>query len=524
MVAHLLRLKLTLLRNGLRRSPWQVVGLVVAGLYGLGALLAVGAGLVALAVSDSVEVQRAVLVTGGSLLVAGWAVLPLAVFGVDATVDPARFVTYPVPRRALLAGLGLSALIGVPGVVTAVGVVAASAVWWRDPAAVLAAVLAGVVVVALCVAVSRAATTALAPLLSRRRGREIAGFAILALLAATYLTFGRLTSAGISVGDELLVSLGRTADLLGWTPLGAAWAVPADVVARDWGTALARFAILLGSVAAAGWAWDAALARSLVRPPGGGSAGSAARGLGWFARVPASPTGAITARCLVYWARDPRYVMAIAAVPLMPLAMWAFGAGQAVVYLLPFLGVVMGWSLATDTSADGTALWLHVATPTRGLADRLGRVAAAVVVLGPLVVGLTVALAALTGQLSALAALLGATLGAFLTALGVSSVMSALVVMRVQQAGENPFGVKQGASLAAVGGQLVGMSAVGALALPEVVLGGLALAWQSAVLGWVALLVGLVLGGLLLVIGARWGGHLLDQRGPLLLARLVGMR
>jgi len=34
MVAHLLRLKLTLLRNSVRRSPWQLVGL------GIGILLA----------------------------------------------------------------------------------------------------------------------------------------------------------------------------------------------------------------------------------------------------------------------------------------------------------------------------------------------------------------------------------------------------------------------------------------------------------------------------------------------------
>ena len=33
MVAHLLRLKLTLLRNSVRRSPWQLVGLGIIGEY-----------------------------------------------------------------------------------------------------------------------------------------------------------------------------------------------------------------------------------------------------------------------------------------------------------------------------------------------------------------------------------------------------------------------------------------------------------------------------------------------------------
>ncbi len=45
----------------------------------------------------------------------GWVVLPLAAFGVDATLDPARFVTFPIPRRQLLVGLGLSGLVGIPG-------------------------------------------------------------------------------------------------------------------------------------------------------------------------------------------------------------------------------------------------------------------------------------------------------------------------------------------------------------------------------------------------------------------------
>ena len=36
MVAHLLRLKLTLLRNSVRRSPWQLVGLGIGVLYALG--------------------------------------------------------------------------------------------------------------------------------------------------------------------------------------------------------------------------------------------------------------------------------------------------------------------------------------------------------------------------------------------------------------------------------------------------------------------------------------------------------
>ncbi|WP_448631488.1 hypothetical protein [Cellulomonas soli] len=87
MVAHLVRLKLTLLRNGLRRSAWQVVGLVFGALYGLGILAVVVPSAVALSLQD-VALQRDVTVLLGALLVLGWWVVPLLAFGVDATLDP----------------------------------------------------------------------------------------------------------------------------------------------------------------------------------------------------------------------------------------------------------------------------------------------------------------------------------------------------------------------------------------------------------------------------------------------------
>ncbi|HEY5554638.1 MAG TPA: hypothetical protein VIK43_06900, partial [Cellulomonas sp.] len=89
MVAHLVRLKLRLLANGLRRSVWQVVGLVVAALYGLGFVTGALAGLVALSTQDA-EFIRTILVLAGALLVLGWWVLPVLAFGVDETLDPAR--------------------------------------------------------------------------------------------------------------------------------------------------------------------------------------------------------------------------------------------------------------------------------------------------------------------------------------------------------------------------------------------------------------------------------------------------
>ncbi|MCV2396404.1 hypothetical protein OEB99_19000 [Actinotalea sp. M2MS4P-6] len=523
MVAHLVRLKLALLRNGLRRSPWQVVAMVFGALYGLGALALVSFGLVGLAMSDSVVLKQAVLVVAGSALVLGWAVLPLVAFGVDATLDPARFVTFPIPRRRLLAGLGLSGLIGVPGAVTVLAVAGSAMVWWRSPAAVLVALLTGALAVALAVSASRATTTAAARALSGRRSREVTGVAVMLLLAVGYLLFGRLVTGELRA-DRLRESLSGVVDVLGWTPFGAAWQAPADVVAGHWSFVAARVGVLVVSLAVVVLVWDRALARALVQPLGEASGtGGSARGLGWFGVLPDRPLGAIAARSLTYWRRDPRYSTALLAVPLMPLAMWAFGVGEGVIALVPLLAAVMGWTLSTDTSSDGTALWLHVASPLRGVDDRAGRVLGAGAVMVPLLIALTVVLGVIAGHLADLPALLGGALGTLLTALGAASVMSALVVLRVQQAGENPFGTRQGASVVSVLGQLGGFLVVGVLALPGNLLGLLAVLWGSAALGWVALLVGVVLGAVLLVIGVRWGGHLIDRRGPVLLQQLVSV-
>ncbi|HMO10466.1 MAG TPA: hypothetical protein PKB06_02935, partial [Actinotalea sp.] len=172
----------------------------------------------------------------------------------------------------------------------------------------------------------------IAPVLSGRRSREIAGVALLLVLAGAYLAFGRLTSDLEVSAAGVRDVLERGASGLGWTPLGAAWAVPADVAAGSWGSAGARLAILVPTIAVLAAAWDRALARALVRPPSSGPrGGTSVKGLGWFARLPDSPAGAVAARSVTYWFRDPRYSVAIAAVPFMPLVMWAFGIGEGVV-------------------------------------------------------------------------------------------------------------------------------------------------------------------------------------------------
>lgn len=515
MVGHLVRLKLALLRNGLRRSPWQVVGMALAALYGLGLLAVVGAGLVGLSFQGT-ALRSHVVVVAGALLVLGWWVVPLVAFGVDATLDPRRFVTFGVPRRELLVGLTLAGAVGVPGVVTVLVGLGTAGVWWREPLAALVGVVGALLGVAACLVGARAVTAAMAPVLGRRRVRELV--ALLAVLPLVLLgpIMSTVSDGVVTLGTD---GLGVVAGVLSWTPFGAPWALAPAVVRGDLLGALARVAVAVATVALAYVVWDGALRRSLAQPATA-SHEVRARGLGWFDRLPATPTGAIAARAATYWLRDPRYAIAVAIVPLLPFVLGFGGGSTAVLVAGPLTGVLVGWTISADVAYDGTSFWSHLAAPLRGTADRWGRVVVAGSLGLLMTVAVTVGTAAYADRLALLPALLGAGLGLLLTALGTASVVSAMVVYPVQQPGDNPFSTKQGASAAAFTSQLVGGTVVVLLATPTLVLTVLAVVQGSAVLGWVALVVGLLLGTGVLVGGVLLGGRTLERNGPDLLARM----
>ncbi|HWJ84278.1 MAG TPA: hypothetical protein VNR62_02555 [Cellulomonas sp.] len=516
MVAHLVRLKLTLLANGLRRSAWQVVGLVVGALYGLMVLFAVVAGMVALSLADA-ELRRPVAVLVGSVLVLAWWVVPLVSFGVDSTLDPARFVTFAVPRRALLVGLAVAGVVGVPGAITAVSSLSIGAVWWRDPLALVAGLLAAFVGLALAIVGSRATTTAALPLVGRRRVREaMAGLALVPLLLVGPL-IGRYSS-GVSIGIE---DLENVAGVLAWTPFGAPWAVSADVAARDWGLAAGHAGLALGVLALVAWVWAKSLAYGLVNPPHNEASGKR-RGLGWFDRLPATPVGAVTARCLTYWARDPRYALAAAIVPVVPLILWVLDRdGGALLLAGPIAAFLLGWGISADVAYDGSAFWTHVASPVSGRADRWGRVLAAGSIGVPTVLVLAVGSALLTDRADALVAVVGLSLGVLLTGLGVASVVSAYVVYPVQQPGESPFQTRQGASAAAMTSQLLGWFVLLVVSAPEIALAVLAVRSGSGALAVATSVVGVGLGLTVLLFGVHYGGRAIERNGPVLLQRIL---
>ncbi|WP_019134988.1 hypothetical protein [Cellulomonas massiliensis] len=517
MVAQLVRLKLTLLRNGLRRSALQVVGIVLASLYGAGLLVVFVGGMVALSF-EAPMVQRTSTVLLGAVIVLGWWLVPLLVFGVDSTLDPLRFVTFAIRRRTLLLGMAVAAVVGVPGVITAVATLSTAVVWWHHPAALVAGLLAAPIGLALAVTGSRAVTTAMARVLARRRAREV----MILVVALPFLLLGPALWGFSQL--EVSVDAEKIAEVVAWTPLGAPWAVPSDVVAGHWADALGRVLVALVALAGAAWLWDRSLAHALVNPAHE-QAGGRARGLGAFGRLPATPLGAVVARCLTYWVRDPRYAVSLVVVPVVVVVLWfvdpgdegrlALLAGPAVAYLV-------AWGISADVAFDGTAFWTHLAAPVRGTTDRAGRLLASASFGLPLVVALAVGTSLASARPSVVVPVLGLSLGVLLTSYGVASVLSALVVYPVQLPGENPFQSKQGASMASIGSQLAGTASVVVLVAPTAVLAVLALRdGAPPAVGVLALVVGVLLGAVVLALGVRVGGAALDRTGPDLQRRMT---
>ena len=520
MVAHLLRLKLTLLRNGLRRSPWQLVGLAFGGLY---SLFIVGMCVVLLVLlrQEDPGLAQTVVVLGGSAALLGWGIVPVIASAVDMTLDPARFTTSVVPMPQLLAGLALGGLIGIPGLATSIVALATVVTWSRGVLPAAGALVGAVLGVLTCVVFCRVVTTATSSLAASRRFKDVSGIAFMVPL----VLLGPIT-AGIFQG--MAGSGAFLSDLAGrvsWTPLGAAWSLGGDLEAGKPGPAGLKLLIAAATLAGLSWCWKLLLERALVTPPYSGSSRRKGGRLGLFSLLPATPAGAVTARALTYWFRDPRYSGSLVVIPLLPVVL-AFQGSQTNDYGIlmitgPLTAFLLAWSISGDVSYDNTAFALHVAAGVRGVHDRLGRALACLAFALPTVLILAVVPFFITADWAWWPSILGMSVGVLLTGLGLSSVVSARYTIAVPLPGDSPFKKPPGNVGQTLAVQFGGMGVLLVLVLPEA---GLVLAQVltgDPLFGWINLGLGPVLGTALFIVGVRVGGRWLDARGPELLAQVT---
>ena len=525
MVATILKLRYRILGNSLMRSPWQLVGFILGGLAALSFIVPSAIGLLFLG-HAGIGVTHTVIVMVGTALTLGWVIAPLIVAGIDTTVDPGRLAPFPLTRTQVMFSITAIGLFGVAGIATRLGATALVLAWWRWPLALVAAIVCAPLGVLIAVVASRLiATFASSSGGGRRIGQVVGIVAFFALILAGPIMLGIMNIVEGTAG--LAIDPRQIADAAGWTPVGAAWAVPGDVLEGRIVPAIAKFIIALATLALLWILWSRALAVASVTPVRLAARVQRAGSHGWFGRARTGPIGATWARAMTYWLRDPRYLRQLLTAPLLPIV-FAF-AGQGVLDgAFLFSGVitaaVLGLVPYADVSYDGTAFAGVLATGIRGREDRAGRLFAAASIGLPLIVVITVITVGISGEWSMLPGIVGAAIGALLVGYGVSAVSSSLLVIPVPEPGDNMFKRVPGATFG-MGMAFFGcLAATAVLALPATIVAIIAVVQSNVAMSWVAAAVGVGVGIAAMLGGIFGGGRIFDRNAPVLLQRLKTMR
>ena len=520
MVAHLVRLKLTLLRNIFRRSRAQAIGAVIGILYF--AVLVSGLAVILASFRGSLDAARVVIPLAGAAGIVLWTVVPLFSFGSDPTLDPGRFATFAVPHRELAVGLVAAALVGLPAIASSVLSVGVVVAWSHTPASTLVAVVSTGIGLLTAITTSRWVSAMMTSAISSRRGRDV--IAVLGLLLLVVI--GPVISVVANLGSDLRGLATAAARVIAWSPLGWAWAAPGDVAAGDVGIGLVRLALAAGLLVVVFGLWSRVLRgevdnpRAVSRSDSGASLGD---DLGLLARLPGTPLGAVAARVLTYWRRDPRYQISMLMTPVVPLALLIpFYSGDVAwtpLLMGPLVAFLLGWSEHNAVAYESDALWLHIVSGISGRDDRRGRLVPAVLLAAVLVPVYVLVGIAVAGRWELLPAALGLSVGLLGAGYAVSSVMSVVLPYPVPESGESPFNAPPGAAGITIAAQSLASLGTIVLASPTILLAWLA--WQGSTWAvWVAGLVGVLLGVVVGVTGVGVGARLYDRRAPELLSAL----
>lgn len=539
---HFVRLKLRVTGNNFRGQSWRVGLFIVGILFGLwlsatGFLLLATPGL-----ADEPAIATITATLAGGALVLGWTLLPLVFFGVDETLDPARFALLPLGRRTLVTGLFVAALVGVPAVATLLatgGTVLAAGLLggWGAALAQLVGILTGLLV---CVAASRAVTSAFATMLRSRRVRDLAAV-LLAVLAALIAPLQLL--AVNALGNADWDRLGGVAAVLGWTPFAAPYTIGMEVAdGRIWAVPLKLLIAVLTIAALLRW-WSASLESAMVGAVSAGAApavkgapGAAVAQLfprvtGW---LPRNRYGALVAREARYWWRDARRranLITIAVigvfVPVMVNIGGRGGFGEAgfdasaplVAFSMITVGVLAALTLANQFGFDGSAYASNVIIGIPGRVELRARMVAFSLYIVPMLAVISLLLALLLREPGWIGVMVGTLFAAYGCGLAITLVVSILGAYALPET-SNPFAISSGAGVARSLLSLVAMVGSAAAAIPMLV----ATVLLGEVWLWLALPVGVGYGLGAAALGGYIAGDLLDRRMPELVATVTPRR
>ncbi|MGW2044983.1 transporter [Streptomyces sp. NPDC001858] len=421
LVATVVRLKLSLLRNGLRQSAGRraayVASAVVTLLFAALQLL----GLIALRGNDHAVSVVVLLV---AVLALGWAVMPLFFPSGDETLDPTRLVMLPLRPEPLVRALLAASLVGIGPLFTLLMLVGSVISVAHGAAAWAVGVLAVALGLLMCVAFARAVAAANVRLLSSRKGRDLAVLSGLVIaVGAQVVNFGaqRLGTAGLGELDP-------PAGVLRWVPPASAVGAVDSVSEGAYGVAVAQLAVSTVALVLVVGVWARTMTRLMTSPDGSTlqaaepAARDRRRSAGLTRLLPGGRTGTVMERSLRYVWRDPKtkaaWVTSLAIGLIVPVFNAVQGVGS--IYFACFAAGMIGIQMYNQFGQDTSAFWMVAMTvsSTRDAYDELRARALALLLItlpyATLVTGLTTALLGDWAKLPEALGLSFALLGAML--------------------------------------------------------------------------------------------------------------
>lgn len=519
--AVVVRLKLSLLRNGLKQSGGRraayIASAVVTLLFAALQLL----GLIALRGNEHAVSVVVLLV---AVLALGWAVMPLFFPSGDETLDPTRLVMLPLRPRPLVRALLTASLVGIGPLFTLCLLVGSAISVAQGGLAYVVGVVAVVLALLVCVALARAVAAANVRLLTSRKGRDLAVLSGLVIaIGAQLVNFGaqRLGSSG-------LAELDPAGAVLKWVPPASAIGAVESVSEGAYGVAVVQLALSAGALAGLIAVWSRHLTRLMTSPDGstlqtaGESAARERTSTGLGRLLPAGRTGTVVERSLRYIWRDPKtkaaWVTSLAIGLIVPVFNALQGTGS--IYFACFAAGMLGVLMYNQFGQDTSAFWMvamTISSPRDAYVELRGRALALLVITVPYATFVTVLTTAMLGDWTRLPEALGLSFALLGAMLATGAWASARFPYSIPQEGyKNVAPGQTGLAWISIFGGMVGAAL---LCAPVIVL----TIWINVSeggdqWGWALLPVGVAYGAALTLLGLRLAAPRTAARLPEILA------
>ena len=532
MIFTMVRLRWALTFSVMRKSIWQKIGFGIVIVFGLAIICALGfAGWEAgkylnpgmLADTKDWQEFQVIPIMVASIVSIFTLFINLFMLGSDTTLKSRSFALYGIPCVKSQAGMLLGSLFGALSISCTI----ALALWslaYRNfgIVPVLASVIAAPLYVATIVSLSKMLIELLDTILINKHSRNI--FYIVIFVA--YMIFVASMNRHGSSPNEIVFGSSFCA-VSAFTPLSAAIALPLDAINGNYLALVIRFFICVVTIAAcfAISVFCAKLEPKLLR--GEQKTVVKTKGIGFFAAVPDNIVGAIIARIISVMRRDMRQLFLLIA-PLFMLVVAGGGSfntkgfgtiadGIGVSGWMMYAAFLMGMVVGNGIAYDGTAFTMHAIIGVKGVHDRLANAIVwsvlCAVYFAILGVGVYVFLFFVANIHQSVSAVMFQTLspmGVAFATIGIGLISSCIAMYPVASI-EKPFSRPQGSAGARSFAPL-GFMLLSAVCMIPSIAAAIAFMILNTNLLWIASILFVVNGAIVLVVGVIISGKVMDKR------------